>query len=421
MKLYVPLSLIVFVEGSRFKLSSTKINFIFCFQNSTLVCTNDDVYDMLLQLLNTQYFSETETSANCTPMKQPEKSRTNEIGRSIYAYVTPVILLVGILGNSLSLTVFLSRNMRNLSASSYLAALSISDMLVLILYVTVEWLKRGLVYLIPNTNLQFLDKDGACQTLLYIAYVLRFFSSWLVTAFTIERYIGVCHPLYRRYICSLPGSRRIIFGIMIASSIIVIYKPVLSGVYLSHDGIHYCTGSKDHDFLSFILDSIFALLITLVPFVIISVLNVLIMRKLCLRKSQFRVFGRKHVNRRENRPITSQSISDESLIKLEFTLILFTISFCYIACNGPYFIVWFRNFLHSKHLSTHLQYSNYGVEYWQGILYITKTIFYMNYCINFFLYSITGKHFRREVKSLLTCEHKKTSFRYSQSTSKTCS
>ncbi|XP_052097037.1 neurotensin receptor type 1-like [Mytilus californianus] len=344
-------------------------------------------------------------------MEQPEKSRTNEIGRSVYAYATPVILLVGFLGNSLSLTVFLSRNMRNLSASSYLAALSVSDLLVLIFYVTVEWLKRGLVYLLPEFKLHFLDQNGTCQTLLYIAYVLRFLSSWLVTAFTIERYIGVCHPLYRRYICSLPGSRRIIFGVMIASCIIVIYKPVLSGVYLSHDGIHYCTGSKDHDFLSFVLDSIFALLITLVPFVIISVLNVLIMRKLCLRKSH-----------RENRSkISSQSSSDASFIRLEFTLILFTISFCFITFNGPYFIVWFRNFLHSKHLSKHLQYSNYGVEYWQGILYITKTIFYMNYCINFFLYSITGRHFRREVKSLLTFKHKMTSSRFSRSASKNCS
>jgi len=65
-------------------------------------------------------------------------------GKDVYAYVTPFIILIGIVGNSISLRVFCSSRMRKMSASIYLATLAISDTFVLLSYVLVEWLHRGL-------------------------------------------------------------------------------------------------------------------------------------------------------------------------------------------------------------------------------------------------------------------------------------
>lgn len=309
--------------------------------------------------------------------------------RIFYAYFTPVILVVGFLGNLLSLYVFLSRNMRGISASTYLASLSTSDLLTLIFYVTVEWIRRGLVYVRPDLKLTFIDVEGLCQFQLYMSYVSRFLSAWLVVAFTGERYIGVCHPLRRRDICTKSGTRRIVGSIFVISIVIALYKPVLSAIYVGTDGKHYCTSDRDYDFASFVLDSIYAVLITLVPFIIITVLNILIMRRLIIRNKR----------KRECKIIT-----EESIIRLEFTIILLAISFCFIGLNIPFFAVWLRHFLHSKYISKvdvmEVPFSNF--EFWQGVLYITRTIFYLNYCINFFLYSITGAYFRREVKMLFT-------------------
>jgi len=64
--------------------------------------------------------------------------------QDVYAYVTPFIILVGIIGNSISLRVFCSPRMRKMSASIYLASLAISDTFVLLSYVLVEWLHRGM-------------------------------------------------------------------------------------------------------------------------------------------------------------------------------------------------------------------------------------------------------------------------------------
>lgn len=308
-------------------------------------------------------------------------------GQAFYVYFTPVILIIGIFGNSLSLNVFLSKNMRSLSASTYLAALSSADLLTLVFYVTVEWLRRGLVHLSPDVRMTFLDFEGVCQIQLYLSYIFRFLSAWIVVAFTVERYIGVCHPLRRRNICTTSGTRRIIIGLIVFACIFVLYKPIMSGVQTPERRPPVCARKDDYAFISFVFDSIFAGMITLVPFIIITVLNLLIIRKLFIRNKM----------QRECKVIT-----EESIIRLEFTLILLAISFCFIAFNVPYFAVWFRNFLHASYfqssLSTKTDVANY--EYWQGVLRITRTIFYMNYCINFFLYSITGAYFRREVKML---------------------
>jgi len=64
--------------------------------------------------------------------------------QGVYAYVTPFIILIGIIGNSISLRVFCSSRMRKMSASIYLASLAISDTFALLSYVFVEWLHRGM-------------------------------------------------------------------------------------------------------------------------------------------------------------------------------------------------------------------------------------------------------------------------------------
>jgi hypothetical protein len=39
-------------------------------------------------------------------------------------------------------------------------------------------------------------------------------------------------------------------------------------------------------------------------------------------------------------------------------------------------------------------------------LFITRTIFYINYCVNFFLYCLTGAYFRKELRMLFMYKSK---------------
>ena len=81
-----------------------------------------------------------------TAMTPPSWGRTPDCcasGTVSYAFLTPFILIIGLIGNSMSLKVFTSRVMRRLSSSTYLMALSVSDMLVLLTYVLLDWLNDG--------------------------------------------------------------------------------------------------------------------------------------------------------------------------------------------------------------------------------------------------------------------------------------
>lgn len=351
-----------------------------------VTCTTESLYERLLMMLK----NETNIT-KCLQLNTFPREDTNNIytmGRTFFAYFTPIIIIIGIVGNLLSLRVFLSQNLRSLSASTYLAALSVSDLIIIIFYVSVEWIRRGLTYLFPTTNVKILDIEGLCQFQLYISYASRFVSAWLVVSFTIERYVSICHPLVRRNICTNRSTRKVISGVILVSCTTVLYKPALSGIYKGATGTLYCTRLPQYGLLSFSCDSIYAVFITFVPFVVITILNVLIIRNL--------------LKQRKNE-ICRQIVTEVSVIRLEFTVIHLALSICFILLNIPYFILWFRNFLLSKYLFNSVDSSSVvNLKYWQGVLYFVRTIFYMNYCINILLYLTVGAYFRHEVRVLLT-------------------
>lgn len=320
----------------------------------------------------------------CTPYRRHSISAS----QSFYTYVTPVVLTVGIAGNVLSLIVFLTRNMRKLSASTYLAALSISDICALFFYVLTDWLRRGFPYFPGQPKAVFLEDDGVCQIQMYLSYVSRFISAWIIVTFTVERYIGVCHPLRRKDISGSRSAHKVIVSLIVIAFILMIYKPILTGRYentMKYLTVARCSRDPNFPLLSFILDSIFALSITFVPFLLISILNTLIIRRLYLRNK---------------RNLKRYIVTEESVIRMEFTVILLAVSFVFIALNLPYFIFWCKRFLQVFE-STAPSGKQAGVIYQsEAELLITRVIFYMNYCVNFFLYSVTGAYFRKEMKML---------------------
>ncbi|CAH1772767.1 unnamed protein product [Owenia fusiformis] len=313
------------------------------------------------------------------------------IGRRFYVYLTPIIILIGLIGNSLSLKVFTSRRMRKQSSSYYLATLSGSDLLTLLLYVLPSWLKEASPLITGDQRLGFIDYDGVCHLYVYFAYVFRFLSVWLIVIFTVERYIGVCHPLRRREMCTTSCAGKGVISIAACSLLVFATKPALSGVYETVAGgeVHRCTSRPNFKYVSFIFDSVFAVLTTFVPFIIILSMNSLIVRKLFLHKKRQR---------------RDKLVSPENRMKIEFTLILLTISTGFIALSLPYFVAWCKKFNLSQYMSSRTYEMNANMDEYkciQGLVLITQTIFFINYCSNFFLYSLTGAYFRSELKHSL--------------------
>ena len=191
--------------------------------------------------------------------------------------------------------------------------------------------------------------------------------------------------------------------LMLLSIVVSSFKPLVSSV---QSGV--CTFNKKYHYLSYILDMIYGLIITAVPFILISVFNCLIVHRLIM-------------TRRRHKKVRFKC-QESSIVKLEFTFILLLISSCFIVLNMPYFIVWCmrilveaRAFYHGESesegairlenmfyvSSTHAtEYNPLHLIRIKALLYITKTIFSCNYCVNFFLYSLTGAYFRRQLRFL---------------------
>lgn len=338
---------------------------------------------------------------NCSHTPNPQDPLIVTSSLVLYTYSVPAILTVGILGNLVSLRVFLSRSMRKLSASTYLAALSTSDILALIFYVLVEWLRWGLPQLNHGQQLDVLNSAGVCQVLFYFSYVSRFLSAWFIVTFTVERYIGVCHPLKRKDICGSRSAQKVLTSLALVALIVMLFKPILTSsreVRTMNSSVRRCLPDPQRPMLSFVLDSLYGLSITILPFLIISVLNALIIRKLLHRYRRHR---------------KCNIVTEESIIRMEFTVILLVVSFVFIALNLPYCFVWCKRFLMSRQ-DLHQRPGGeeggggsstgdmgHDFDNYEGVLMITRVVFYMNYCVNFFLYSVTGAYFRKELKILV--------------------
>lgn len=390
------------------------------------------------------------------------------LGELLYAFVTPFILVVGLVGNFVSLKVFSFPQLRKLSASMYLTAISVSDSLVLVTFVLLDWLNRGLPLWPGSHRVQVINTHGVCQSFLFASYTFRFVSVWLIVLFTIERYIAVCRPFHRRLICTKTFARRAIASVVVLAAVISLYKPLLSGVYTTttavsdtiqqqqqhlpstsssttiepsdHSGrltlpvpttpdsnrssptsgsdfgvwgtrsagdilMTYpaedatgepaCRRNPDYDdsYVNFVMDVTYGLLITAVPFVPICVFNVSILWTMLRRDTRIR-----HL----------KILVPEKKVRLEFTINLFAVSGGFVVLNMPYFIVWCQQFVQTLYPA-----DDPSVAIWnRDKLLLAKVTFYVNYAINFFLYSLTGGYYRTALVRLFSCaEVKQRNFR----------
>ena len=128
------------------------------------------------------------------PLVAESDAEFHRIISILHVYVLPVIILIGIVGNTISFLVYVSTpRLYRQSSSLYLAFLAAVDNISLI-FIFAVWF--GWI------GIHIFHKNGWCQTILYCTYVCSFLSAWTVVSFTVERWIVVYHPLKRHRLCT---------------------------------------------------------------------------------------------------------------------------------------------------------------------------------------------------------------------------
>ena len=125
----------------------------------------------------------------------------------------PTIVLIGVVGNFLNIAVLTRRWMRS-STNFYLTALAIYDILYLVFALTMSLNHYSMVkttewYIRYRKPIGKPFVDTASNT-----------GVWLTLTFTIERYIGVCHPMKGKRWCTPERAKIIIFAVCFITAVI---------------------------------------------------------------------------------------------------------------------------------------------------------------------------------------------------------
>lgn len=184
-----------------------------------------------------------------------------QIAGSINFYYTPILIVLGTIGNLISVYVFYNTKLRVQSTSQYLSALAISDTLFLFQLLP-AWL-----HALKVTDV--FHQQGFCQVFVYLSYVACCMSSWLVVAFTGERFVAVLYPLQRNAVCTVTRARHIIAGVVFSS--MVINLPVLRFAIPSNNDCNI-----DYEYISYAatFNLIDAVLSFSIPLLVIIIMNV---------------------------------------------------------------------------------------------------------------------------------------------------
>ncbi|XP_040431963.1 thyrotropin-releasing hormone receptor-like [Cygnus olor] len=117
---------------------------------------------------------------------------------------------VGIAGNVMVVLVVLRTKHMVTPTNCYLVSLAVADLIVL--------LAAGL----PNISdvvASWVYGYAGCLCITYLQYLGINISAWSITAFTVERYIAICHAIKAQLLCTVSRAKRIVSSLWLFTSL----------------------------------------------------------------------------------------------------------------------------------------------------------------------------------------------------------
>ncbi len=118
-----------------------------------------------------------------------------------------LICALGIVGNVMVILVVLTTKHMRTPTNGYLVSLAVADLMVLI--------AAGLPSIADSLFGSWIFGHAGCLCITYFQYLGINASSCSITAFTIERYIAICHPIKAQFLCTFSRAKKIIFGVWV--------------------------------------------------------------------------------------------------------------------------------------------------------------------------------------------------------------
>ena len=303
-------------------------------------------------------------------------------------FVTPIWYVVGTAGNVLAAKIWTEKRMRsNNSSAIYLATLSVTDMVFLLLHIMME-----LKYAWDKDTLSY---PGLCETYNVFYLMAQYSSPLLVLGFTVERYIAICHPFKKEKYCTTSRAIKVVIGLVVTSLMLCLIQSYF-WTYDSETGqctVRQAAMAGGHISLWSVWTWSTEMLIFMAVPLVILIFNILVIREV------------RRISRAGQAAIPGQTSPGSA--GRATTVMLLSVSFYVIFTTLPATIVYALNieegnvYLGDEQIKQDPVWDNYLV--YLTTRKIIEEICLSHYACNFFLYLITGVHFRAAFLEMFSC------------------
>ena len=310
-----------------------------------------------------------------------------KISEKIALVMYIIIILFGLIFNSLSIAVFATKELRKNSTSLLLIMLAIMDGLSLLLALP-DWLRKvGSWYLEAGS-------DVSCQVYTYFKRVILTSTGWIIVIVISERYVAIAKPHKVKEICTRKN-----FGVALLVMFICLLLlniPVLldmeSTSYIIFDedeihfGLQFVCGIGDP--VALWIDAVIR---SFLPFILMLFGNICIIY--CLDKS----------NKIRQEMLSEDQIREDNEQLHSMTISLLAAGFTYLLLTLPYIVYFFYN---NTRLLEGYQISNDDIAENQLFWVCANTFVLLNNSINFIIYCLAGKTFNKQFQIMCGCQKK---------------
>ena len=315
-----------------------------------------------------------ETDTQDIILQETQIYMTFKVATYIAYYWFPVLIPLGLIGNTLSFLVMVKKNNRKISTCIYIAAISINDSLLLCFGLH-DWLVGALKVS------QWCEWE--CRIAAYLDNLTLQCATYQVLAMTFDKYVAIKWP-HRSAIYSTPRRTKVIILTVILS--VVIYN--LSHLYTTAVVAGACYGYSVKSILTKVFSWFTIVINAVIPFTLLIHMNYVIVKTVKNSRKIFRnsVGSAKQEIREKTMKTAENQLTTMLLLVTTLFLILLLptyIRFIYVAFVSPDTPSKFATSMLLSEISYKLYVTNSG--------------------INFFLYCVSGQKFRNDLKEIVCC------------------
>ncbi|CAH1789963.1 unnamed protein product [Owenia fusiformis] len=335
--------------------------------------------------------------SNTDTTNDMEDSTEYKLTIALWTYLSPIVLLVGLIGNLLSILVLRCTSMKRAASSVYLTALAVSDLTLLLISLSNDWVAYMFDFDIQTVH------TWSCKIHTFLVYMFTDISAWMLVCVSLERVTMVYWPIRVKTIFS-PCRIMVSIITMVALLCVVniqwlftlVVRETIPGEMMSlvHESLQiedaqteeeivciYKEGTEN--FRSYYWPWIDACIASFIPFTILIICNALIVAKL----SKSKKFRKESTNERRGKNNNATR---------SITIMLIVTSFMFLILTAPfviYLIIWQKDTKNGYASMTELIHSELMTS-------IFDMFIYCNSAINFILYCLSGKMFREALAEL---------------------